>query len=157
MKSSLSSLTGCEHTRFGWKVATLRRTPIATRTRSDSYGADFDYVVADAAPWRLPRTQPWDGLALRGGAGDAGTERERSGKIAGPHRDRPRLGHRQRRADRRFSRHDAAAYGHPLLRRRGPDRPWHRPPCATSAPAVGSHAGGLPRLDRLVISDGFSA
>ena len=24
-----------------------------------------------------------------------------------------------------FLRHDAAAYGHPLLRRRGPDRPWN--------------------------------
>src|SRR5258708_8600868 len=36
MKSSLSSLTGCARTSCGWKGATLRRTPIATRTRDDT-------------------------------------------------------------------------------------------------------------------------
>ena len=94
---------------LGWRGATLRRTPIATRTRNDSCWADFDDVVADASPWRLPRTQPWDGLALRGCAGDAAAKRKRCSKVARPHCARPRRGHWQRGADRRVSRYDAAA------------------------------------------------
>src|SRR6266702_8848978 len=155
MKSSLSNSTGCERTSFVWKGATLRQTPIATRTRNDSCGADFDDVVADASPWRLPRSQPRDGLALRGGAGDSGAKGERSAKITRPHCARPRLGNRQRSADCRVSRHDAAAYRHPLLRRSDPGRPWNLLPGATSAPAMGPYAGGLSRLDRLVVSDGL--
>ena len=38
-----------------------------------------------------------------------------------------------------------------------PGRPWNLLPGATSAPAVGPYAGGLPRLDRLVVSDGLCA
>ena len=34
-------------------------------------GADFDDVVADAAPWCLPRAQSRNGLAVCGGAGAA--------------------------------------------------------------------------------------
>ena len=56
---------------------------------------EFDCVVADAAPRRLPRTQPRNGLALRGGAGDAGAKGERSRQGARPYRVRPRAGHRQ--------------------------------------------------------------
>ena len=66
-------------------------------------------------------------------------------------------GHWQRGADCRVSRHDAAAHSHPLLRRRDLGRAWNLLPGATSAPAVGPHAGGLPRLDRLVVSDGLCA
>ena len=40
--------------------------------------------MADAAPRRLPRNQPWDGLALRGGAGDAGAEGECGGRALVP-------------------------------------------------------------------------
>jgi hypothetical protein len=41
-------------------------------------------VVADAAPRRLPRNQPWNGVALRGGAGDAEAEGECGGEGARP-------------------------------------------------------------------------
>src|SRR5207249_4057783 len=108
--------------------------------------ADSDGVVADAAPRRVPRSQSWDGVALRGGVGNAGTKGERSRQIARSHRGRPRIGHRQRGADYRVPRHDCAARSHPLLRGRGPGGPWNLLPVATSAPAVGAHAGGFPRL-----------
>src|ERR1700722_16562041 len=88
-----------------------------------------------------------DGMALRGGAGDAKAKGERSSEIARSHCGRPRSGDRQRGADFRVSGHDTAARRHPLLRRRSPDRPWNLLPDATSAPAVGPHAGRLPRFD----------
>src|SRR6202451_163624 len=139
MKISLSSSTGCARISFGWKEATLRQTPIATLTHNDSCGADFDDIVADATAWRLPRTQSWDGLAIRGGAGVAGAKGERGGKIARPHCAGARLAHRQRVADCSVSRHAAAACSHSVLRRRGPDRSWNLLPGATSAPAVGPY------------------
>src|ERR1700721_3819085 len=115
MKDSLSSLTGCAHTRCGWKGATLRRTPIAIRTCDDTCRVDFDDVVADGAPGRLPRPQSWDGMALRGGAGDAGTKGKRSSQIARSNCDRPCSGHRHRSADYRVSRLDAPARSPPPL------------------------------------------
>src|ERR1700687_4069537 len=96
MKNSLSSSTNCVHTRCGWKEATLRRTPIAIPIRNDACGTDFDGVVDDAAPRRLPRNKSWDGVALRGGVGDAGAKGERSSKVPHPHCNRPRVGYRQR-------------------------------------------------------------
>ena len=90
--------------------------------RNDARGDGLDGVVADAAPRRLPRNQSRDGLALRGGAGDAGAEGERGSEIARPHRARPRAGHRRRGAGCRVSRHGAAARRHPLSRRRDPVR-----------------------------------
>src|SRR5207247_331173 len=41
MRTSFSSLTGCAHTRYGWKGATHRRTPIVTRTRNDTCRTDL--------------------------------------------------------------------------------------------------------------------
>ena len=148
----------CARTRCGWKAATPRRTPTATRTRNDARRAGFDGVVADAAPRRLPRTQPRDGLAVRGGAGDAGAKGERSGaKALVP----IALGHAlaigSRRAGCRATRHGAAAGSHPLLRRRDPDRPGNLLPGAALAPALGPYAGRLPRPDGLVVSDGLGA
>src|SRR5438477_695260 len=134
MRTSFSSLTGCAHTRYGWKGATHRRTPIVTRTRNDTCRTDFDGVLADAAPRRLPRTQSWDGMGVRGGAGDAGAKGERSSQIARSDCRRPRDGHWLRGADYRVSRHDAAAHRHPLLRRGGHGRPWDLLPGATCHP-----------------------
>src|SRR5207253_10227542 len=113
--------------------------------------------LADAAPRRLPRTQSWDGMGVRGGAGDAGAKGQRSSQIARSDCRRPRGGHWLRGADYRVSRHDAAAHRHPLLRRGGHGRPWDLLPSATSSPALGPNAGRLPRLDRLVVSDGLCA
>src|SRR5256884_1912003 len=157
MRTSFSSLTGCAHTRYGWKGATHRRTPIVTRTRNDTCRTDFDGVLADAAPRRLPRTQSWDGMGVRGCDGDAGAKGERSSQIARSDCRRPRRGHWLRGADYRVSRHDAAAHRHPLLRRGGHGRPWDLLPSATSSPALGPNAGRLPRLDRLGVSDGLCA
>src|SRR5579864_6378563 len=154
MKSSSSSSRGCAHTNCGSMEAMLRQTPIAIRTRNDPCGADFDDVVADAAPWRLPRAQSWDGLAVCGGAGDAGAKEQCSSEIACSHCNWPRPGDRQRGLDGYVSRHDSAACPYTLLRRRGPGRPWDLLSDATLAPAVGPYAGGLPRPDRLVLSDG---
>src|SRR5439155_1299329 len=64
MRTSFSRLTGCAHTRYGWKGATHRRTPIVTRTRNATCRKDFDGVLAAAAPRRLPRTQSWDGMVV---------------------------------------------------------------------------------------------
>src|SRR5207253_1636399 len=114
MKSSLSSSTGCAHIRCGYKGATRRRTPIVTRIHNDTCRADFDNVVADAAPRRLPRTQPRDGVAFRGGARDAGAKGERRSKIAHSHCSWPRVCHRQCGVDFCVPRHDAAAHGNPL-------------------------------------------
>src|SRR6266478_2795250 len=95
-KNSLSSSTSCVHTRYGWKGATLRRTPIVIRTRNDACGADIDGVVDDVAARRLPRNKSGDGVALRGGVGDAGAKGERSSMVPHPHCDRPCFGHRRR-------------------------------------------------------------
>src|SRR3954471_17732570 len=98
MKSFLSSSMGCALIRFGWMGATRRPTPIAIRTRNDACRTDFDDLVAAAAAWRLPRTQSWHGMALRGGARDAGAKGKRSREIARPHCDRARAGHWKRGA-----------------------------------------------------------
>src|ERR1700674_3579825 len=157
MKNSLSSSTSCVHTRYDWKGATLRRTPLVIRTRNDACGAEFDGVVDDVAPRRLPRNKSWDGVAFRGGVGDAGAKGERSSKVPHPHCNRPRFGHRQRGIDCRGARHDAAARSHPLFRRRNPDWAWNLFPGAASALALGPYAGWLSRFDRLVVSYGLGA
>ncbi len=54
-----------------------------------------------------------------------------------------------------FLRHGAAAGRHPLLRRRSPARSGDFLPGAPSPPALGPYAGGLPRLDLLVVPDGL--
>src|SRR5437667_9907705 len=109
MRTSFSSLTGCAHTRYGWKGATHHRTPIVTRTRNDTCRTDFDGVLADAAPRRLPRTQSWHAMGVRGGAGDARATGERSSQIDRADCRRPRGGHWLRGAAYGGSRAYAAA------------------------------------------------
>src|SRR5262249_13437189 len=157
MTSSSLSSRGCERTKSGWKAATLPRTPIATRTDDDARGANFDGVVADAAPGRLSRNKPRHGMALRGGARDAGAKGERSSKSAPPYRARPRIGHWHRDSGSRVLGHGAAAHCYPLLRRLAPGRPWNLLPGWALAPEVGPHAGGLSGPDSLVVSDGLGA
>src|SRR5882724_5671945 len=76
MNDSSSSSTGCARIRSDWKAAMPHRTLTATRSRNDARRDGLNCAVADAAPGRLPRNQPRDGVALRGGAGDAGAEGE---------------------------------------------------------------------------------
>src|SRR6266478_76764 len=156
-KNSLSSSTSCVHTRYGWKGATLRRTPIVIRTRNDACGADIDGVVDDVAARRLPRNKSGDGVALRGGVGDAGAKGERSSMVPHPHCDRPCFGHRRRGAGCLSARHDAAARSHPLFRRCDPDWAWNLLLGAASAPSLGSYASWLSRFDHLVVSYGLCA
>ena len=100
---------------------------------------------------------PGHGMALRGGAGDAGAQGKCGGEGARPHRARPRPGHRQRGAGCGLSRHGAAARRHPLFRRRGSVGSGSLLPGAASPPALGPHAGGFPGPDSLVVPDGFGA
>src|SRR5580698_5888755 len=93
MKSSSSSSMGCVRTSYGWKAATPHRTLTATRSRNDAPRDGLNCVVANVAPRRLPRNQPRDGVALRGGAGDAGAEGECGGEGARPDRAWPRIVH----------------------------------------------------------------
>src|SRR6266851_103547 len=65
MKSSSSSSRDCARTRCGWKAATPHLTLTAIRRRNDACGGGINGIVADAAPRRLPRNQPRDGVALR--------------------------------------------------------------------------------------------
>src|SRR6266436_4995306 len=136
MKISSSSSTGCERTRFGWKAATPPPTPTAIRRRNDTRRDGFNGVVADVAPRRLPRNQPWNGVALRGGAGDAGAEGECGGEGARPDRAWPRLGHWLRGSWRGTSRHGAAAGGNPLSCRGAFVRSWNLLPGAASPPEM---------------------
>src|SRR5438045_4760093 len=107
MKDFLSSSTNFAHTRYGWKVATPRRTPTATRTRNDACGAHFDNGVVDAAPRRLPRHQSRDGMAIRGSGGDAGAKGKRSSQVTRPYRNRPRGCSPKRRSHNRATVHSS--------------------------------------------------
>ena len=57
------------------------------------------------------------------------------------------LGHRQRCDGGCVSRHGAAAQGDPLSRRCNPGQSWDLLPDTALSPALGPHAGGLPRPD----------
>src|SRR2546427_1513120 len=157
MNGSSSSSTVCVRIRSDWRAATPHLILTATQRRNDARRDGLNGVVADAAPRRLPRNQPRDGVALRGGAGDAGAEGECGGEGARPDRAWPRLVHWLRGAGRGISRHGAAAGGDPLSRRRASVRSWNPLPGAALPPALGTHAGGLSRLDGLVVSDGIGA
>ena len=101
---------------------------------------------------------PGHGVALRGGAGDAGAEGERRGEIARAHCDRPRVGHRRSWCwPRCFSawRCRVAGIRYPvaaILIGLGIYLLGTAP-----SPAMGPHAGRLPGSDGLVVSDGLGA
>jgi SAM-dependent methyltransferase len=137
-------------------AATPHLIPTATQRRNDARDG-LNCVVADAAPRRLPRNQPRDGVALRGGAGDAGAEGECGGEGARSDRSWPRFVHWNRGGDRGVSRYGVAARGDPLLRRRASVRSWNLLPGAPLPSALGPHAGGLSRPDGVVVSDGNGA
>src|SRR5207244_2620277 len=82
-----------------------------------------DGVVVDAASRRIPRNQSRNGLALRGGVGDAAPKAERRREIARAHCHRPCLGHRRRGAGCGVSRQADTARGDPLSGGRSLDRP----------------------------------
>src|SRR5215472_383470 len=157
MRNSSSNSTACEPTRCGWMVEMPHRIPTATRRRNDALRTGLDGPVADAAARRLPRNQPRHGVALRGGTGYAGAERECRSKITYPNRAWPCVGDWQRRNGRHISRQGASAAEHSLLRRRPLGWSWNLKPGASLAPAVGPHARGIPRPYHLVISDGLRA
>src|ERR1700750_125868 len=157
MKDSSLNSTACARTRCDWKAATPRRTLTATRRRNDPCGGGVDSIGTDAAPRRLSRNQPRDGVALRGSAGDAGAKGERSGEIASSHCVRPRVGHRERGTCCYLARLSAAARSHPLHCRLDDALPWKLLSGAASSLAVGPNEGGIPGPDSLVVSDGFGA
>jgi len=101
----------------GWR-GRLILIPTATRTRNDTRRDRLKSVVADAAPRCLPRSQPRDGVALRGGAGDARAEGKCGSKSACPDRSGSCLGHRQCCDGCGGTRHGAATRDDPLHRRR---------------------------------------
>lgn len=70
----------------------------------------LDSMMADVTPRRLPRNQPRDGVALGGGAGDAGAEGDCGGEGACPDRAWPRFVHWRRSAGGSVSRHGAAPW-----------------------------------------------
>src|SRR4029077_6149328 len=152
-----SSSTGCARIRCGWMGATPHLTPIATQRRNEARRDGLNCVVADAAPGRLPRYQPRDGVALRGGAGDAGAEGERGGKGTRPDRSRPRVVHWNRGGDGGVSRYGAAAPGDPLSRGCTSVRSWSLLDGSALPPSLGPYAGGFSRLNDMVVSDGIGA
>lgn len=156
-ENSSSNSTVCERTRCGWMAEMRHPIPTATRRRNDALRAGLDRAVADAAPRRLPRNQPRDGVAVRGGTGDAGAERECGSKIACPDRAWSCAGHWQRSHDGCVSRRGASAPGGSLLRGRPLAGSRNLQPAAPLAPPVGPHAGGIPRPYHLVVSDGLRA
>src|SRR5437764_14640117 len=106
-------------------VATPHLIPTVTQRRNDARPDGFNFFVADAAARRLPRNQPRDGVALRGGAGDAGAEGECGGEGARSDRVWPRSVYCNRSTDCGVSRHGLAAGGDPLYARRASIRPWN--------------------------------
>src|SRR4029077_17454703 len=136
-------------------AGTLHLIPTATQRRDDARRDGIDGVVADVAPRGLPRFQPWNGVALRGGGGDARSEGECGGKGPRPDRPWPRLVHWLRGSGCGASRHGAAA-GDNSLSYRGAFV-WSRNLLhgATSPPAMGPHASRFSRPDALVVSDGI--
>src|SRR5947199_2388095 len=155
MNDSSSSSTGCARTRCGWMAATPHLTHTATQRRNDVRRDGLNCVVADAAPRRLARNQSRDGVAFRGGAGDAGAEGECGGGGARPDRAWPRFVHWNRGGDRGVSRYGADARGDPLLRRRASVRSWNLLTGAPLPSALGPHAGVLSRLNDMVVSHGI--
>src|SRR5205823_996933 len=157
MRSSSSSSTGYARIRCDWMAGTPHLIPTATQRRNDARRDGLNCVVADAAPRRLPRNQSRDGVALRGGAGDAGAERERGGKGTRPDRAWPRVVHWHCGDGCCISRHGAAAGGDPLSRGRTSVRSWSLLDGSALPSTLGSDAGGLSRLNGLVVSDGNGA
>src|SRR6516162_1356685 len=155
MKNSSSTSTGCERTKCGWMVGTPHPIPIASRRRSDAPRDGLDGVVADGAPWCLPWNQPRDGVAVRGGTRNARAEGECGREGAGPDRVWPHAGDRWRGAGCRISRHGSAAPNDPLSCRCNPLWFGDLLPDKAFSPALGPHAGGFPRPDDLVVSDGL--
>src|SRR5215831_339365 len=142
-------------TRFAWKAATPRRIPIASPTDNDACGSDSDSVVVDAPAWCIPRDQPWDGLALCGGASDAGAKGERGCKIDRSPCSRPRVSDCHCSSGSSFARHGGAAHNGSILCGGIPDWPGNLQLGEALAPTLGPHAGWLSRPDGLVLSYGL--
>src|SRR5215470_6331480 len=151
MKSSSSSSTVYVRTNCDWKAAMLHQIPIATRRRSDSCRVVMDSVRTHAASRRLSWNQPWYGMALRGGLGDAGTKWERGREVAPANCLGPRISNRMRGGHGCFSRADATPSGYPIYRRVGAACSWGLLSDTAPSSAVGSNASGLPRPDGLVV------